>query len=97
MTKEESKALRKKAGVWLAEQRKNAGLSQSDLAKILDIDYYTFISQIEQGHLQIPKRRYADYAAALGRDAFGFIWELLPYYEPYIAEMLKKDVPIAEK
>ena len=44
-----NKSLRLGLGTWLKELRLNRGLSQRDLAAQLNLEYYTFISQLENG------------------------------------------------
>ena len=46
--------LRKRAGSWLQERRKAAGLSQIELAARLGLKYYTFVSQVENGFGRVP-------------------------------------------
>ena len=41
--------LRREAGRWLAELRNKAELSQRELADAIGSEFYTFISQIENG------------------------------------------------
>ena len=42
---EETKEQRVTLGLWLRSLREEQGLSQRELADILSLDYYTFISQ----------------------------------------------------
>src|SRR5690606_39166076 len=39
--------LRQEAGRWLRSLREKAGYSQRELARVVGLEYYTFISQIE--------------------------------------------------
>ena len=73
---------RRAAGGWLRNLREQRGLSQRDLAKLVDADYYTFISQLETGRGKIPPERYEIWANALAIDAKTFVKELLQYYDP---------------
>lgn len=68
----ETKELRRLGGRWLKERRERAGLSQRQLAEILGVEYYTFISQIETGHGRIPPDRYAAWAEAIRSGSVGF-------------------------
>jgi len=52
---EGTKLLRREAGIWLKELREARGLSQRDLANLVGVEYYTFISQIESGRGRIPR------------------------------------------
>lgn len=80
--------LRKQAGKWLKELREAQGLSQRQLADLVSIDYYTFISQIESGRGRIPPNRYTIWAEALGLPAKAFVRELMRYYDPVTHEIL---------
>jgi hypothetical protein len=87
----ETGELRQAAGVWLREQREACGRSQRELAKILNLEYYTFISQLENGRGRIPPNRYRDFAAALGVDEKVFVKTLLMFYDPVSYEILFED------
>lgn len=81
-TPEEAKEQRAALGIWLKELREAQKLSQRELADRLSLDYYTFISQLENGRGRIPVHRYAEWAIALGKDKRSFVRKLLSYYEP---------------
>jgi len=81
-TPEETKESRVVLGLWLRSLREKQGLSQRDLAHTLSLDYYTFISQLENGRGRIPTHRYAEWAKALGQDPKTFVRNLLKHYEP---------------
>ena len=49
-----AKELRRKAGTWLKELRARAGLSQIELAEQLNLKYYTFVAQVENGFGRVP-------------------------------------------
>lgn len=85
---EESKEQRAALGHWLKELREQKGLSQRDLADALSLDYYTFISQLENGRGKIPTHRYVEWATALGQDPQEFVKTLLFYYEPSTYKIL---------
>lgn len=87
-TPEESKEMRETLGLWLKSLREAEGLSQRDLADRLSLDYYTFISQLENGRGKIPAYRYAEWAEALGQDPKSFVRELLRFYEPLTYKIL---------
>lgn len=80
--------LRIEAGVWLKEMRETAGLSQRVMARMLGLEYYTFISQVENGRGRIPPNRYRDWARALNVDEKLFAKMLLKFYEPVIYAIL---------
>ena len=79
---------RKRAGTWLQEQRKKAGLSQIQLAERLGLKYYTFISQIENGFSRVPSDSMEAWAAALGIAPGVFARHLLAFYEPELHKLL---------
>jgi len=87
-TPEETKEQRLALGLWLRALREDRGLSQRDLADILVLDYYTFISQLENGRGKIPTHRYVEWAHALGQDPKDFVQTLLKHYEPMTYKVL---------
>ena len=80
--------LRKQAGKWLREQRCKVGLSQRELACKVNMEYYTFISQIEAGRGRVPAERFRDWATALEIDAREFALSLMKYYDPHTFELV---------
>jgi transcriptional regulator with XRE-family HTH domain len=80
--------LRKRAGGWLQEQRKKAGLSQIQLAERLGLKYYTFISQIENGFSRVPSESMEAWALALGIPPSQFARQLVAFYEPELHKLL---------
>ena len=87
----EANQLRVEMGLWLKQLRENKGLTQRDLASVLGLEYYTFISQLENGRGKIPKERYRDWAAALDQDVKEFVKTLLSYYDPVSYGILFED------
>lgn len=83
--------LRREAGEWLREQRERAGLSQRQLAQLIGVDYYTFISQVESGRGRIPPDRYAVWAKAVGAEPRSFVRELMRFYDPITHQILFED------
>ncbi len=79
---------RREMGVWLKCLRETQGLSQRDLANILSLEYYTFISQLENGRGKIPSSRYVEWANALGQEPRSFVKTLLSYYDPITHDIL---------
>jgi transcriptional regulator with XRE-family HTH domain len=84
----EIKALRKRGGSWLKETREKAGLSQRELAKELNLPYYTFISQVENGGARIPPELYEAWATALKVPISDFVHTMLVHYDPIIFDLL---------
>ncbi len=80
--------LRQEAGRWLRELREAAGLSQRDLSRALDLDYYTFISQIESGRGRVPPNQYGAMAKALNVEPHDFAKSMLRFYDPITHDML---------
>jgi transcriptional regulator with XRE-family HTH domain len=74
--------LRVEAGQWLRGLREKCGLSQRELAQKVGAEYYTFISQLENGRGRIPPDRYLDWANALRIEAREFARGLMYYYDP---------------
>jgi len=88
---EETKEQRVTLGLWLRSLREEQGLSQRELADILSLDYYTFISQLENGRGKIPTHRYVEWANALGQNPPDFVRMLLKHYEPMTYRVLFED------
>lgn len=80
---EEMRKLRKLAGLYIRQLRQSAGLSQLELAQRLHLQYYTFISQIENGAARVPPETLDQFAAALGVAKGEFAKTLLSYYDPW--------------
>jgi transcriptional regulator with XRE-family HTH domain len=80
--------LRKGGGKWLQEQREKAQLSQRDLACALNLPYYTFISQVENGVARIPPEHYEKWATVLNIPIGHFVRAMLMYYDPIIFNLL---------
>jgi transcriptional regulator with XRE-family HTH domain len=87
----ETAELRKEAGRWLKDRREARGLSQRQLAELVDVEYYTFISQLETGRGRIPPDKYRAWAQALGMDVREFVLALLPFYDPTTYGILFQD------
>ena len=85
---EKTKEQRVTLGLWLRSLREGKGLSQRELADILSLDYYTFISQLEHGRGKIPAHRYVEWANALGQKPQDFVRMLLKHYEPLTYRVL---------
>jgi transcriptional regulator with XRE-family HTH domain len=83
-----SSDLRKKAGQWLKERRCDLGLSQRELSQRVNMEYYTFISQIEAGRGRVPADRLRDWSIALEIDPRVFATTLLQYYDPHTYDMM---------
>ena len=88
---EESREHRLILGAWLRDLREARGLSQRELSEVLGLDYYTFISQLENGRGKIPSSRYRDWANALGQDPRMFVRKLLMHYDPVSYDILFAD------
>src|SRR5262249_10492084 len=88
--------LRSKAGSWLRKLREKRGLSQRELARRVGAEYYTFISQLENGRGRIPPDRYLLWADALGVDPPEFVRELMSYYDPITYSIIFGSSPSPE-
>ena len=80
--------LRGEAGRWLRSLREQQSLSQRELANRVGTEYYTFVSQLENGRGRIPPDRYRVWAEALGVDARTFVQGLMYFYDPVTYEIL---------
>jgi transcriptional regulator with XRE-family HTH domain len=85
--------LRSQAGVWLRELREKRGLSQRDLAERVGAEYYTFISQLENGRGRIPPNRYLIWADVLGIEPRELARTLMSYYDPVTYDIIFGDRP----
>lgn len=84
----DAQKLRRAAGRWLKQLRERRGLSQRQLAALVNVEYYTFISQIEAGRGRIPPDRYEQWADALDVPVIGFVKTLLGFYDPVTHRLL---------
>jgi transcriptional regulator with XRE-family HTH domain len=83
-----AKELRRQAGTWLKELRGRAGLSQLQLAERLNLKYYTFVSQVENGFGRVPTESMEAWARALGVEPPAFARQLLSFYDPELHRLL---------
>ena len=88
---DELRTLRQEMGKWLRQLREARGFSQRDLATALSLEYYTFISQLENGRGRIPPARYGEWADALGIDRKQFVTQVLYFTEPHTYDILFGD------
>ena len=75
-------ARRRAGGQWLKARRVDLGLSQRELAAAVGAEYYTFISQLENGRGRIPPDRYATWAEALALPEPLFVFNIMRFYDP---------------
>ena len=87
-TAPDTKKMRREAGTWLKELRGRAGLSQIELAEILGLKYYTFVSQVENGFGRVPTETIEAWGRALGQESPAFAKKLLSYYDPEMYRLL---------
>jgi len=80
--------MRREGGRWLKELREKTGLSQRELAQLVDTEYYTFVSQLENGRGRIPPDKYQLWAEALQIDPREFVRTLMRYYDPVTYNIL---------
>jgi len=85
---EAAKLHRQAAGKQVRTWRQDQGLTQRELAKLIDVDYYTFISQVETGAARVPPEAMADWAKALKIDLADFAKTLLRHYDPHMFHAL---------
>lgn len=80
--------LKKEGGRWLRALRDRRGLSQKDLAALVDVQNSVFISQLENGRVRIPPERYEQWAAAYGFSTYEFVKCLMSFYDPVTFRLL---------
>lgn len=80
---DKAKILRKKAGAYIKSLRKDAGLTQREVAVALNLDYYTFISQLESGYGRVPPNLYRSLADILEVECSVFTKEMCRFYDPF--------------
>lgn len=80
--------LRREAGEQLQALRQARGLSQKDLAKLLDLHEKSFVSQFETGRRRPPSDKYVVYARALDIEPRTFVEWIMRYYEPATHDIL---------
>jgi transcriptional regulator with XRE-family HTH domain len=80
--------LRKRAGAYLKGLRQDQKLTQSDMAKLLGIEYYTFVSQVETGLVRVPPEQLERWAMALKVSPQELAKTLMQYYDPFTYEAL---------
>jgi len=78
-----AREMRKRAGKWLQQLRKAAGLRQSDIGEELGHSYTSTVSQIERGLLRLPPEHWVAWAELLSQDAQQFAQRLLYWYDPH--------------
>jgi transcriptional regulator with XRE-family HTH domain len=71
------------AGQYLKQCRKTAGLTQKELADLLSLKYYTFISQVENGQGRLPPNLWVKTAKAVDVEVVQFALQLLEFYDPH--------------
>jgi transcriptional regulator with XRE-family HTH domain len=80
--------LRREGGRYVRELREAAGLSQRQLAGLIGVEFYTFVSQIETGRGRIPPDSYRLWAKALGVEPKLFVQTLMRFYDPVTHDIL---------
>lgn len=74
---------RAEAGQYLKSVRLKAGLTQKELADLLSLKYYTFISQVENGQGRLPPNLWVKTAKALDVEVTDFGLTMLQFYDPH--------------
>ncbi|WP_246685319.1 helix-turn-helix transcriptional regulator [Methylobacterium sp. WL103] len=81
-----------RGGRYVRELREAAGLSQRQLAALIGLDFYTFISQIETSRGRIPPDSYRIWAEALQVDVKDLVINLMKFYDPVTSSVLDADL-----
>lgn len=100
-----SRIMRKRFGAWLKEAREEAGMTQLDLARLLDYAYSTTVSQIERGASALPPGELMRWSEAIRvppkkvAETYLYFTEPFLYHalygiDPYVAEQLPKPEPV---
>jgi transcriptional regulator with XRE-family HTH domain len=87
----EVQVLRREGGLWLKSLREASGHTQRSFAAAVGADYYTFISQVENGRGRVPPERYLTWAKTLGMPPKEFLRGLMRYYDPMSYDILFGD------
>lgn len=90
-SKEDVLRLRQAAGAYLRQLREAAGLTQRALGAALDMEYYTFIAQIESGRGRVPPAQMRDWARVLGVAPRAFAINMMRFYDPLSFELIFPD------
>jgi len=80
---ETAQKMRRLCGAYIRGLRIDAGLTQAQVAKALNYQYYTMISQVETGKARIPPEDYAKWASILGVDLRELAKTILFYMDPF--------------
>ena len=83
-----AKLHRQEAGRHIRRWREDQQLTQRELSKLIKLDYYTFISQVETGAARVPPESMAAWAKALDVDLQNFARTLLRHYDPHMFHAL---------
>jgi len=82
------KRLRAEVGKRLRTMREAVEKTQREVAAEVGFDYYTMVSQIENGKTRIPPSQVVSYAKALRIPPKEFAKLLMQYYDPLMFEIL---------
>ncbi len=83
---ESARERRKEAGSYVKSLRVSRDMTQRELSMKLNLDYYTFVSQVEAGAARVPPESILQWAKALGVDGSEFSKKLFALYDPYMYE-----------
>jgi transcriptional regulator with XRE-family HTH domain len=74
-------ARRKRLGQIIKEQRQAQGYTQAQFARLVGQEYFTMISQVEQGVVRVPPHDTDKWALVMGVDTKAFAQECVKAYE----------------
>ena len=83
-----AKRRRKQAGMYLKNLRNKTGMTQKELANKVGLEYYTFVSQIENGSGRVPVELYGNFARAYEVDPQAFSRFIVRLYDPAVYDWL---------
>jgi DNA-binding XRE family transcriptional regulator len=88
LSEERIESNKKGLGKVIKEHRAKVGMTQKDLAAVLDIEYYTMVSQMELGYMSIPPSLWGKLARALDMDKHVWALRCLHTYQPDVFKAL---------
>jgi transcriptional regulator with XRE-family HTH domain len=78
-----SARMRREQGAYLASLRKNAGLTQAEVARAFGFMWPSVVGDTEQGRVSLPPEHYVAYARLVGVDPREFVQNILRWHNPW--------------
>ena len=96
LSKEKRQRNQKHIGAAVKQARKDLDMTQRELAKALGLDYFTLISQIENGYITLPPTMWTPIAEALSIPPGPWAVRCLLEIQPDVYEALFQDRSLDE-